>query len=878
MPVKILTYQSPNQLMERKSIYEDYNDLIHITATKTLQKGITNSTSNIDRWTNQPIINYGSINEQIGGKWNTSKTKLRQFMYLSKAIKEYTIKNSKVEASIISSIVKNQMVILRTIRNLVESGFSPSDCEGFDDYKISIEERYFKEIWELTETFDLSYKNFREWFENFDDNPEGMFKEIIINVLKDFKEKHDKSSSSKRKDANISLSDENVESFINNSFVKKKMIIFHGFYFITPLQKRILKSLERNFTIVQLINYDSDFDECFKAVKTFLDFEKNGYQPVSANKSEINMYSYNFLKSLKGQKIEPTDNFEENILAFNDIQNFTNYINNSIESHYILSPRARELRRYVSNSLESQEMKFMDYPIGRFIYEIHNFHDRKYEESSNKFIEESRVTSDSVIRCFNSGFLFINGMNAKELVHSLSKLTPFFDNCRNFLSWETSLENLINLKNTFERPFNKRIHTGDLPRDLDVQMYPTRFISYMEVSLEDLLSIKEGIINIKGIYEKLFNNSNRSMTNHIRLLEKYFKEESLDFLKDSEKKFVNEILTRLNSINDSELIEVDKQDFIHGIQYYLSGGFEENIDDYGQEIQGDQDETKLNYEDISLYSLQDGDGLQFYHDELVHLAFADNKSLPVVQRLSLWPISQPLLTHFYSKNEFFLQYKIREDLSADITIYLIYLITHNSTKLCISFTKNLIHEKKLDASFYVKLMGLDEKNIDYIPLNTKYQIMQKELLIKTDSKIKLPVIDVEYDLCKKKSFMSYLIQDRPSYSNDFQLEYLYQSLVNVYLNLAQKSKVNESDVRNAIDNLFPQWTSLKKNLLFNNSKNYRNKSSNFKLDIEEMEIFDNLKKLAVIGGKDSMGENEIFANPGKQCKYCSHRLYCEESE
>lgn len=134
----------------------------------------------------------------------------------------------------------------------------------------------------------------------------------------------------------------------------------------------------------------------------------------------------------------------------------------------------------------------------------------------------------------------------------------------------------------------------------------------------------------------------------------------------------------LESLKDDEIESFDRRDLIQGLRY-----FSENVDD--------ENSNSLFGESLlegRIVSLQDGDFLPFVDNQHVHLAFIDNKSLPLIQNISTWPFNTNSMNLLYEKHMDLHLIKKRKSLDASISKYLLYLITQNASSIkfffCIS--------------------------------------------------------------------------------------------------------------------------------------------------------------------------------------------------
>lgn len=888
MGVQIYTYEHVNDLLYNPEFPGELKNAIHITATSSLKSGIMNSISNGNRWLDSPILSFGQLVPFIGYDWFSSKTELLQYTTLSKSMRTFVENSSsKFNERIFQAIDKNQTYILRTIRTLMDSGITLEDARKSLGDDVTDEEKVTFELWrDLEKT--KSFESYQKWFAKFEDNPLVTFKAVIEQALDKVAE-----SEETRANANL-LPHSDMGKYLNECLdrtfqPKKGLIVFHGFYFLTPVQKRILDRLaeEEGFQVVHLIQYNQHYKETFKTVETFLDFDKYNYTAIPKKSFPVNYIAKKFIKMVEGDFEDNTDTLQTftegsddgSLLEFNHMYQFKNYL-----QHYpddlVVSPRASTVRKYTEDLISSSDADLKDYPIGQFLIDIHRLNKRTFKPEEVEYQESDQLEYSLLLKIFNSDYLMIGEESAKRYFSALQKIAPVMQKCKTLEEWMSNIQRLIEqkkaLEKTFEGPFLK---TGI---EHELYNYPNRFLSYFNVTITDLEKIQEGIICIKDFYEKLYIGTSTSIANYIEELQGYMTHNIQAKKTGEEQRIVQKVINQLDNLKEEEFSGIERSDLILGLQYFLATSTKQDSDlgekiDSGRTISSD-----------AVLGLQDADKLPFMQNRYVHLAFMDNKALPMNQNLSLWPFKRPSidnLENIEKRGGFLKQIRLRKELSASITAYLIFVLLQRATKAKFSIVKNFEEEHNLTTSFYIELLnlkkGFTEVDVDLEEYNNQYSSEQSLKTITFNRRANTMLLNHTKTYCKKRFTLSYLLQDRVDFNSDFHNTFLYRNYLQIYYLMIDKQKgISEQEVNAFIDSWFPQWHPLKKDMLRENAKKYiysdvGRRNTLREVTYDGMSYADNYKRIALFGNNAPYSTK--FANPGEHCKYCPFQLHCKES-
>jgi hypothetical protein len=879
MPYENLTYETADQVAKQFSLGK-YKNVLHITATNSLRRGVIQNNSEL-RWIEAPILTFGKILERVGYQWFSGKVQLKQYTAISSFLREYSEENKpSLNPSIFNALDKNKDIMLRTIRTFEEADVTNHDIK--DALKSpSYEEKLCLDLWQhLEET--SSIQNYRRWFQNFEENADSMFREMVENILVEAYQNDIERNMANLTPRSFDSVDE-LKVFVGNctnELLKDKAIIFHGFYFITPIQQRIIRALEKaGYTIIQLINYRKGYSSVFEVVESFLDFESYPPYPLDGLPPIINQVSNKFLGTCEGEFNHTEFYSASKYYSFQHLYQFKRFIESDSQNNdFLISPRAQEVRNHIEDTSNLANLQLKDYPIGQFFINIHQINTSLFNEQTKSFHDQDQLNTTILKRIFSSGYLYVDGESSKNYINDLEKISErleFTFTFNDFESkkltldaWISALEKLIDDKAAIEDALTPDIE--EISIDEALYLYPNRFLSYFSVPLERLHVILKGFVQIKNLYNMIFTGENIQLKNYLDDLKFFVNKEILPHVvQEDEKKIAIKLLEKFESLKDDEIESFDRRDLIQGLRYFLS----ENVED--------ENSNSLFGESLlegRIVSLQDGDFLPFVDNQHVHLAFIDNKSLPLMQNIVTWPFNTNSMNLLYEKHKDLYLIKKRKNLDASITKYLIYLITQNASSIKFSSVSNFNQERNLRPSFYIDLLNLPRGDIESTIKSSKESSNQQfySETIQPKKRQKTHLLEMTKSKCTKRMVLSYFLQDYPTYENEFHQRFVFSALLSRFLKIQKKNSniMTQVEMRKVIFDLFPHWSQSKKEILATKVITYGNSATDYAVD--RIVVFDNLENIAFIGTK-RLDTPKKFANPGPHCKYCPFQNYCKES-
>jgi len=879
----VLTYQAPAQLLRSDSLFQKYySDCLHIVATNSLKTGLGESIRD-SRWIKAPVITFSELFSEISGeKWSSSKAQLTQFLKLSEVISGLWEQNHEENLLILQSLERNQLQVLKTMRTLTELGLIPNNFINLGQ-KLTASEESFLKMWSEMKILQNSTEQLQLFLKGETNVLKTMKLAIDRWSSSIFEEENKKSQAAKviLKRRNSNLPAEDWKKFAENSLEKKKLIL-HGFYFITPIQERIFNRLEDVYELVFLNAYDSRFPQTFETVKTFLGIDKNQTSKVVPDNIPIHPLASKLVESFEGaSKIQ----VNQEVLIYSDLSHFVeaekkgyhaieNGTAETDDTYHLITPRAKEVEKHlIANELVTPtKEKLTDYPIGRYLYRLHQMRSRENDLDLGTVTFKESVTAKALLDCFSSGCLIVDGEDMKVYVKPLEKIIPYCKNIKTFDQWQSQIEKLVSEKEWWEQKIMESNPYALSERTHKFHSLPMNQLSYFSVSKKDIKKILLGINALKQINFSLFSNFETSKTDistHLKKLEQLVLKGVEEYFENDEKAIVNQLIKDISQLKDEEL-EFSLKDISKGLMFYLDGTLEE-INDL---------ETVVD----KVFSFDHADGAPFRTNRKFHLAFADNKAFPIPQGYNLWPISRKTVEYLGDDYPELGLLEERKKQSGSITRYLLYVLIHSADDIRLSYAKNLGSESRLEPSVYLKLLECEISNV------TREDKEIEKIFKDNHESINLKDVgwtismEREAKVCGKRSSFSFIMNEYPTHTSDFNHGFLYQNYIDVFNQLVDNKLIPSSDIRNIIDPWFPQWNNMKRSLLY--ASRYIDRKSKYeKVILNGQKYSQAISYLQLIPNSygdiksRDLNNGEIAlheANPGKHCRYCPYISICKD--
>lgn len=801
------------------------------------------------------VTEFQSFVRAIDEEWNSDQSKFNEMIILSEFMRE------KMEASEEGSKERNWLVgclrnldsILSAIIMLEQADVRPEDLNSGQDRNLKI----FIEAWKMLIEKDSIITGFRTRMQ------EMTTKEAWRLVFK--------------KSMNL------------DSLAGIDTLVFHGFYYITPYQERVMKLLEQaGFKLVFLIPYDERYPYAYEIWEETYSVER-GYEPKYNWHIEKSAAEDPYGEIFEGRSAQISNKLQ--IKEYASVMEFVDDVKHIKEKGFsIYSADFKSanliLKDYFPNAYGDR--KILSYPIGQFISNLNRMWD---EEKQTIALDEDRL-----IECFSSGWLAVEGISGKQYMQDLMYVLPFFKGCHSIEEWEERIQLFKEIKEYVIAPFEE-----DLDADIAVSRWqeaigsPLKNFSMFAVEPEKLDIILKLIKQLLGMAKELFGkNELVHIQDHIRTLDLILKKHELSQeLYMEERDLVKDIFEKLSSDNSFDVL-CHPSDIARALDLFICGRYEEG------EIQTNR---------IGLvYPLYFIDAACVKNKSKVHICFSDVDSLPGGNKDYIWPLTGKKMKEVYAitKNLLILNLIQIMESTTLCNRYFTYCALKNK-EVTISWVST-IGEKMLAPSPYIKLL-LEAIGVELTPAARNAVTFNRV----TDTPISLGRIEeydndkapvgmtkearMDYALCPMKYVLGYVVEKYPTYQSDFQMNYALNAFISAIFNLMKDQGMKVDEVYKAVVSLFPNMRKVEKRQVYDyisydrreNDMDYGSRTecgekyyTDERLKIHypnqdvRSETLIRYGKLNTPDGRKGMDLNEVM-EVTDACIFCQHVSYCRNA-
>lgn len=677
-----------------------------------------------------------------------------------------------------------------------------------------------------------------------------------------------------------SLSNRSVaESLMMKIFgCESKTIVLHGFYFITPIQEQLFMMLERSgYNLIMLIHYDVRYPHANKIWR--LTYSRgNGYPDMSEwiihDGRKVNLLG----EVLEGRMTEMSE--EVVLREQGSLVDLIHDVCISRENGFSIfsadSKGANEiLRDFFPDEYENRTL--MSYPLGQFIYIIYGMWDEDQEIIS--------ADMDQIRGCLSTGWLSINGYDSRDYVGIINHMASFFQDCSTRSEWESRFGVLEHIRSDVTSVFEKSEQSCD--RWSRMMSNPFSNIKVFTIDRDELDVIFLLIRHLFDIAEDLFTCSEdltiKEHLDKLRLVIKRCSEGNHSMM--DEFGIMDSILNRASPLDHHQYVPSDMRDAVVSFLNEGTDEYEEN----GPKLRG----LVKPLRQIEESPLDSSNG--------VHIILSDIKRLPGKEREFIWPVTERTFDKLYDGcNQ--KQQRLLEDMvhimwtAPDSNRFLTYLSFYND-KIEMSWVRNM-DSKNHQPSPYIKMLseigGLEI--IESKRESTVSDTVKRSSGVCKDSwSFDIKSLDyvsneakMDYSICPLRYLYGYVLDDHPSYSSPFHMQFIISNLITAIRNLCPE--VDQHVIVREVMSLFPNFREIEKRQIEDYSRNTseswmtdyngcRYTDERYRLIFPNRELRDKVKvefgKLYSPNGRIDL-RLDCPSNVKGACMFCQHTDYCRQ--
>ena len=805
------------------------------------------------------VVEFRALSDAIDGEWNSDRNKFEQLTLISEFFRRRlkAAENDKKTYRWLTGCMRNMNSILSGIMLLEQADVKPQDIPNTGDRNIEI----FIEVWKYLLEKSTVLSKFHTHME-------------LLTTKDKWKEK-----------LNLAFKDNNVGN--------TDAIIFHGFYYITPYQERIMRLLETaKYKLIFLIPYDERFRFVHEIWEHTYSVER-GYPDrnrwYKESKTETDVHGALF----EGKKVELPNQLE--IKEYASVMEFVDNVKRIREQGYSMySPDHRNANAILKDYFPEEygERKVLSYPIGQFISNLNQMWDSSIGSDGDIVLEEERL-----IECFSSGWLAVNGISGKQYMQDLIYMLPFFGGCRTIRDWEKRIDLLKKIKEDVVSPFEIELDADEaVARWQEAIGNPFNNFSVFAVSNEKMDVILSLIKQLLDMARELFGkNEPVHVQDHIAKLQNILKRHEIsDELYEEELELISGIFEKLNQPGLA-VTKCYPADISNAMSLYFCGRLDEG------ELQNDK---------VGLvYPFYFVDAACVKNDGKVHICMCDVNSLPGGNKDYIWPLTGDLVRKMYERtgNPLLVNLMQIMEENALCNRYFFYCAIKNRD-VQISWISEL-NEKLLAPSPYIRLIceasGIKVKqakrNMISFDRIKDAPIGADKIDVYTKEKAPMGMIKearMDYALCPMRYVLGYVVEKYPSYQSEFQQNYALNALISAIHDLLKEEGITVDQVYKEVISLFPNMRTIEKRQVYDylfyerkeDDMDYKHRTEcgghlytdeRIKIHYPSPEVraeaITQFGKLVTPDGRKNMNLYEVMDEVVGACTFCPHIEYCRNA-
>lgn len=779
MSREIYTYTDLTKLNE-SNLYQSIKYYPQVTVSTDLRKGLS-GTEKIDQvdglfsGDNKILITeFHSLEQAMNEKWRDDQSKFYEMIILSEYIRQEIEKagENKKKINWLIGCKRNIDSILSSIIMLEQADIRPEDIDTGSDRNIE----FLVGAWKYLIDRDSLITSYRESmsksFSKSDWNP------ILRTAFK-----------------------------TEESFIDVDTIVFHGFYYITPIQEKIMGLLEEaGYRLIFLFQYDEKYpfvyeiwDETYSEDRGYP--SKKYWHMEKSDKPDV------YGDIFEGRKNVSINNNLQ-IREYASVMEFVNDIKHIRDKgDAIYSSNHKSANKILKDFFPEEygERKILSYPVGLFVSTLNQMWDSD--------LKTVILNEESLIDCFSSGWLTYNGISGRRYLKDLIYILPFFTGCQTYSDWIKKIEYLKTIRNDAIEPF-----LVDLDADESISRWqeaignPLANFSMFAVDsdkLDVILALIEQLLNMAN---DLFDDDKLiRVADHIYKLEHILQRHKVsDEMYDQEKKIVADIFEKLNKPSDFEK-KCYPADIANAISLFIYNKFEE----------GEIQTNKVGL----IYPLFFVDAACIKNKSKVHICMCDVNSMPGGNKEYVWPLSSPIMKKCFERTHNPLIINLMQIMESTVLCnrYFMYAALKNKD-VTLSWISE-VNDKLLAPSPYIKLLcdatGIKSNETKYERITfsrvaeSSYGLGKVEEYDneKTPSGI-IKEAQMAYALCPMKYTLGYILEKFPTYQSEFQQNYALNAFISAMYSLMKDKGMTVEQVYKNVITLFPGLRNVEKRQVY----------------------------------------------------------------
>lgn len=698
--------------------------------------------------------------------WYNPLLGLRQFCILSDCITDLSIKHP--EWPEMAAFKNNRNEILKSIKTLAEIGIEPDDIPSD-----TIEERLLKYLYQqMIENKDSGITAFHQEMNAWNDAE--TFKECLLKYRM------------KKAGSIIGI---------------PKAVYFQGFYYITPLQLRLIRAFcQLDIPIYFLNAMDEDNIE---------DYEVWIRNPIFQHIGERRIPKYE--TSLPSTSVATFQ-----ICKFSDAFSMVCRLRSlDLQKTAIYAPMSTDVKELLETFFPNQNEKvhIFAYPVGQYLLSLYNM----WDDENNGF----RLDSEAVRNALATGWAGPLYADGTHLLMIYDKMQDYFQDCTTLEEWQHRLETLHMVVHDIMPYFQKPSGNLESERWRRIFSQPLHSIGAFDCTESEVQEVTQAIRQMMTDARFLFGKGNQiDLKIHFAAIKKLLQQKvKKQQITKEERKVLAHLKERLDWIQgQSQENALPIEHLSTAMTLFLGGNLDE------EELNSSNEENQIG----GVRGISDIESAQILHgDKQILLCCCDANNLPGCAKPYPWPLTHNIFETILTSQK--LDIKIRRRCEA-------YMHVMETTRLGNRYLFHLArripgiefswieHQENKDVNPSIYLAELAHKY--HLTINS-----EKGVLLTTDGNetviqpgpwsladtLTAPESDSEGNTIKEWNFdekfcpdkywrwlYDYVLQDHPTFTERFQLSFLITSLIAIVADIMPCKKAKAAS---EVFSIYPAFSS-----------------------------------------------------------------------
>lgn len=790
---------------------------------------------------------FAYVQQVLFPGWNSGAQRFACLTVLNRFVRrEMEQTKDRAEREWLSGCKKNLVSAIHNMIRLEEAGVRPEDIHETDRDML-----LFVRMWKQLETDEPGIRTFRANVEQYKD-PE-VFEQKISRVFQ---------------------------------FHGEKKILWHGFQYLTPIQQFLYDCFVRaGYEMYALIQCDERYPYA-NEIWNHLYNGKNGFPPKEGWIREKNENYQNPLGEIfeTGEKVAVSN---VRIIRYRNTVDFIGDMDR-------LKKEGEEFYIYCADDLAANQLlkdyyperyevrNLLSYPIGQFIYALHNMWDEKAQGIV--------LDADGLRICFASGWLSAKGRSSRNYTEDLERLLPYFEGCHTLEEWK-------HRSKAYRAAYEGAVcvFSAEGERKDGVSANPLQSFGVFSVPrkrMEQVLTIMEELIRMA---EELFEDKEPvSIHTHMSRLDAmlYMNDGMPEELYIREKDIVRQIFSALENENVRDFL-CYPGDLAGALLSFMSG-------------KTDEEEIGKRQLRNMVFNLYQVDSAPLSAKGRVHICMADITKLPGAAGRYSWPVDEQLLRKISEESEdTYLSNWIENDRLITLANRFYIVSALNNEQVEISWIQKQ-GEKLFSPSPYITLLEklsdakVEENEERSLTLQKVMEILPRKRLdeqfdFRRNSQLHRYDDRLAYALCPMRYIYSSVLAAGGAYRNEYQQNMAMIRLLQVIRKLAG-DQYSLEEIAEQVFALFSGIRKAEKRQMIDDALRFdlpeqrggfaakgEQKVTDYRLNLlfPDKGCYESAKRQAELlmspeGRKgisfDPTGQGEL-----RNCEYCPHEGYCPES-